>query len=511
MPKKLIPLCFFLIFCFTLCSAFEIRALWVTPWNLTTKEQIDELVNDAVQSNQTEILAEVRYRADALYIPNKMSSQYSNPEPRYENLTNPDFDPLQYLLEIAHANTLEVQAWLTVFCVTPTKKEILSSNYIYQNHQDWILTDNYGNKMNPAKYSGYFIDPGNPEVRNYLINVILNLVDNYPELDGIHLDYIRYPDRQFGYNSIYFKQLSEEAVNGIQGNDWRKEQITEFLRVLRSKAKSVNPRLLITAAVIANVQEAEIDYAQDWINWLNQGIIDRAYPMAYVKKYGNFYRLLSEIGELTPADSVVIGLRAWQDDYPKIDYPAEQIIEKANLVRQTGFAGMAMFNYDSLKKTGMLPLLANALWPRQEFDLFAYADDEFLTQITTSYRYYNYTAADTLMATEQRRQKSVEMIADPPDNSVREAGSAYCDYVSYQNEQYYFTFFFPSPGKWSWEIIDLQNSLIYKKQGFFPQGFYIDVWNGVTKTQEPISPGIYTLIIKDEHGNLSGEKKFIVK
>ena len=53
------------------CKAKEIRSLWVTPWNLTSEAQIDEVVMDAVQNNQTEILAEVRYRADALYIPNK--------------------------------------------------------------------------------------------------------------------------------------------------------------------------------------------------------------------------------------------------------------------------------------------------------------------------------------------------------------------------------------------------------------------------------------------------------
>jgi uncharacterized lipoprotein YddW (UPF0748 family) len=491
------------------CAAREIRSLWAPPWNLTSPEQIDELVTDAVQNNQTEILAEVRYRADALYIPNKYKADFYNPEPRSSSLLDNDFDPLEYLLNQAHAYDLDVQAWVSVLCATPTNTEKLYSNYIYQNHPGWIMTDTHGNRMNGAKYMGHFIDPGNPEVKNYLLNVVLDIVENYPALDGIHLDYIRYPDRNIGYNKESVQRYKENNdLNDIDWNDWRKFQVTDFISTLKDRARMINPRILITAAVIANVEEAEADYAQDWVGWLNKGIIDRAYPMAYAKKYSNFYRIVSEIGELTPADSVVIGLRAWQENYPRLDYDVQQIIDKATLCRQMGFAGIALFSYDSIKKTNFFSKLTAALFNQQDFEMYGNDEDMFITQITSTY--HSRIPADSLAESDYRRQRTVEFYNESDSGNKTEHAKAYCDNISYQNEQYYISFFFALSNVWTWEIIDIDNKLVFRKNSTYQKGYYVDVWDGKAADGENISPGIFTLSVKDADNNVISSKKFIL-
>ncbi len=365
---------------FVSINATEIRSLWVMPWNITNEAQIDELVLDAVHNNQTEILAEVRYRADALYTPNKINYTFNNPEPRSNILKNNDFDPLEYLLQQAHLNGLQVQAWISALNVISPNGNSLRNNYIYREHPDWIMVDSYGNLMNGKSYMGYFVDPGIPEVKNHLLNVILDIVANYPTLDGIHLDYIRYPAQKIGYSKVSVSRYNSELQStNMSWNEWRIKQITELISNLRERARLINPNLLITAAVFADLQEARIHYAQDWPAWLKSGIIDRAYPMAYVKKYTNFYRIINEIANDAPKDSIVVGLRAWQENPPYVDYPVGQIIEKAKLSRQMGFAGIALFSYEGVKKTGMFPALAAGLYEWQENELPETDEEKFIT------------------------------------------------------------------------------------------------------------------------------------
>ncbi len=106
----------------------ELRSLWVLPWDIKSPEAIDELIDDAVQNHQNELLVEVRYRSDALYTPNRTGYRYFNPEPRSYILEDDGFDPLEYIIRQAHAHHLKVQAWVIVFNATPLKQELVAEN-----------------------------------------------------------------------------------------------------------------------------------------------------------------------------------------------------------------------------------------------------------------------------------------------------------------------------------------------------------------------------------------------
>ncbi|MDZ4122279.1 MAG: family 10 glycosylhydrolase, partial [Candidatus Cloacimonadaceae bacterium] len=178
----------------------EVRALWVMPWSLTSRAKIDSVIENAVLSGYNELLLEVRYRSDALYTPNNRSSRYYNPEPRSYILADNGFDPLAYAIKRGHEANLQVQAWVVVFNATPLDRELIQKNYIFKNHPDWITYDNTGQRMRNSDQFGYYIDPAIPEVREHLFEVFCDIVDGYPELDGLHLDYIRYPNVSLGFH-----------------------------------------------------------------------------------------------------------------------------------------------------------------------------------------------------------------------------------------------------------------------------------------------------------------------
>ena len=261
----------------------EIRAVWAMPWDIDSPQAIDNLIQTAVDNNQTELLLEVRYRADALYDTSRGEGDYPNPEPRYRMLKDANFDPLGYALEKAHAAKLQVQAWVIVFNATPTSSSLIQQNYIYQNHRDWITYDRLGRRMTSSSQFGYFIDPGIPEVQDYLLNVFGNLCTGYPELDGIHLDYIRYPEPDMGYHPISVERYKEYCRNhaDITYNEWRIMQVSGFVGRLYRQTKQINPRMIVSAAVFADIADANVAYAQEWQSWLKNGIID-LFP--YTKK-----------------------------------------------------------------------------------------------------------------------------------------------------------------------------------------------------------------------------------
>ncbi len=506
--NKLLPV-LFLIFMPILVQAREVRSLWALPWNISTRDKVDELVRDAIDNSINEILAEVRYRSDAMYVPNKRNSTYNNPEPQSHALRDGDFDPLEYLLEQAHMNAIDVQAWVCVYVATPTHNELLQQNYIYQNHRNWLMTDAYGSVMNGKNYNGYFIDPGITAVKNHLLNVFLDIVSNYPTLDGIHLDYVRYPSANYGYSAESKRRFNEVGKERkLTWNEWRISQVTDLVSSLKEQVQLINPRMMVTAAVMANVYEARNDYAQDWVSWVNNGLVDRVYPMAYAKDYYNFYNTVSDIYDSVPTEDTVIGLRAWQEYYPRMDYSLSRIVEKAKLCRQLGFKGIALFSYEGIKQSGFFPELTNALFDWKFFDLDYSDEDRFITQITSRYL-YQVPSDTTCYSLVDNQVRSVRWYENDESPSNATKPQTYCDDISVQNGEYYISFFFNYDSRWKWEILATDGSVFFQKTSAYPWGYYVDVWDGSSKEGKEITPGIYTLRISDSKGRLISEKRFI--
>lgn len=322
--------------------------MWVTLWELHTPQKIDEIISDAQKFGINQLLVQVRYRGDALYRPNKFRSNFPNNEEQNIYIRNTDFDPLDYILEMTKNTNIEVHAWVTVFVTTPRVLDNLTDKHIFFLKPHWITQDFFGNSFDYSTYEGAYFDPGIPELHTYLINVFLDILDNYP-VSGLHLDYIRYPDSKYGFNDISIQNYYDFISNSEHDLDitgWKELQLNRFVKRLYTEVKSYFPDSVLSAAVISNPYIAKERYSQNWPEWINNNYIDYVYLMAYSINNREFENDLEIVKGLTNINQVIVGLRAWSSEG---NYPVQLIKDKIEIAKINQFPGFAFFSYSGMR------------------------------------------------------------------------------------------------------------------------------------------------------------------
>lgn len=286
----------------------EVRAVWVDAFGpgIRTPEEAEELVLDAKRANLNLLFVQVRRRGDALYT---RGAEPPLDAPAYD----PRFDALENVIRVAHREGLEVHAWVNAMPVWRNEPPPCDARHLFNRHGPdapgeamWLTTAPDGATLFPV---GTFLDPGHPGVQEYLPRVYANLVREY-DLDGIHFDYIRYPETEgstgrgsaVGYNPAALARFRK--ATGRTGTPdpadeawmtWRREQVSHVVRRVFLEVKALKPRVLVSASVIpwGAPPTGEDDFAdaapmqrvfQDWHAWLEEGILDLAVPMNYARE-----------------------------------------------------------------------------------------------------------------------------------------------------------------------------------------------------------------------------------
>jgi uncharacterized lipoprotein YddW (UPF0748 family) len=315
------------------------RAFWVDTFNtaLNNHGDIVTVVNNARMSNANAIIAQVRRRGDSWYLNSR------EPLPDFIPIAA-GFDPLQDLINEAHAYGIEVHAFVIVcavwnknptFAPTATLGPPTNPNHIFNLHggydpvtmrvipgpNNWLtrtlLTDGTGGVTFQGHRIGaeFWMEPGHPDAAAYTVDALTHLVRNY-DIDGLHLDRIRYPEisisgqtsatgTNIGYNETNVARFQRRhgiivgspppAPNDPLWNQWRRDQVTNLVRRIYLNAIALKPRLKISAALIAfgggptteapwSSAEAYWRVYQDWRAWTEEGILDIAMPMNYKRE-----------------------------------------------------------------------------------------------------------------------------------------------------------------------------------------------------------------------------------
>jgi uncharacterized lipoprotein YddW (UPF0748 family) len=144
----------------------------------------------------------------------------------------------------------------------------------------------------------YYLDPGHPDVVDYTVAAYEELVANY-DVDGVHLDRVRYPGARWGYNPTSVDRFL--AATGASQPPhpadaawaaWRRDQVTNLVRRTYLAVTAINPYIRVSAALSAvdrgptdlRPWEETAPYSsqfQDWRGWLEEGILDLGLPMNY--------------------------------------------------------------------------------------------------------------------------------------------------------------------------------------------------------------------------------------
>lgn len=277
----------------------EMRGVWIaTVSNIDWPSQpglpVDEqkvellaLLDRAAELNMNAVFFQVRPAADALY-----DSPY---EPWSEYLTGkqgkspkPFYDPLQFAIEEAHKRGLELHAWFNPFrALHPSAKSELASTHIKNVKPDLVVS--YGPYL--------WLNPGMPEVREYSKRVILDVARRY-NIDGVHLDdyFYPYPERtasntfkRFPDEQAYQKYVQENGT--ISRDDWRRQNINQFVKQLHSDLHQVKPNIVFGISPFgiwrpgspAQIKgfDAYTNMFADARKWLNEGWVDYLSPQLY--------------------------------------------------------------------------------------------------------------------------------------------------------------------------------------------------------------------------------------
>lgn len=327
-------------------NSSEARALWLTRFEYRTEQTIRETIQKAKQANINMILFQVRGQADAYY--------FSSYEPWAERLGGsfPGFDPLAVAIDEAHRNGIELHAWLNVFPIWSGTAAPISSHHIYNTHPEWVMVNASGVPMNPAA-SGYaFGSPGIPDFIDHVFNVFMEVVEKY-DIDGIHLDYIRYPDDNYSYDSISINRFKQETGLNNPNADpsrwaqWRRDQVSKFVYKIYDGVMTRKPWLKVSAAVWGNYYDGFTDKLQDPRIWLQRGKIDFIAPMIYEANMAIYQARLNNHARSTWGRQVYGGIGA--NALQNYTFSVSEILHQIEINRQIQTSGNVIFSASSLK------------------------------------------------------------------------------------------------------------------------------------------------------------------
>ena len=194
-------------------------------------------------------------------------------------------------------------------------------------------------------------------MKRWVASVAAEIATNYA-VDGIHLDYIRQPDAEVGFDPdtrARFAMLHgadparfdryEPARRAELTAAWRRfqrDQITGVVRAVRDTLRAVRPGLTLSAAVVSDPARAGGSTAQDWRGWVRDSLIDRAYVMCYSPDVQTVMDQLVGIeGDLGATERVVPGIAVYNTS------PVTAAV-KLKGAHALGYPLLALYSYDSL-------------------------------------------------------------------------------------------------------------------------------------------------------------------
>lgn len=257
----------------------ELRGLWVTRWGYKTEADVRRTVNAAADANFNAVFLQVRGTFDALYD--------STLEPDSALLSgtlgqDPGWDPLAVAIDAAHARGLQLHAYVNVFPLWrgTTPPPPTEPPHAWSAHPDWVLADKDGVPM--ALNDGYvFADPAVPQVRERIAAVAADIARRYA-VDGIHLDYVRYPSRAVRRAPADMPGLSEdpEYRSGLQ-RGWVNETVGGVSAAVDVPVSAAVWGIHTNDFGWKGVSEGANGFSQDSAAFLAQGLLDANIPMIY--------------------------------------------------------------------------------------------------------------------------------------------------------------------------------------------------------------------------------------
>ncbi|HEX8392809.1 MAG TPA: family 10 glycosylhydrolase, partial [Longimicrobium sp.] len=304
----------------------------------------------------------------------------------------PTWDPLEVAVREAHARGLQLHAWINALSGwesrTPAECRALrpsapgQPNHILVDHPEWAMHTRAGRPMGCPNGDEYvYLSPAHAGVRTHLARVAADVVRRY-EVDGVHLDRIRYPGAAFGWDPAALRAFGKDPASDPQGwSRFRRELVNSVVRETNDSIKSVRP-VPLSAAVWPIYDRTRFgwresssgvsQFFQDTWGWAAGGYLDVAVPMTYfyVADERCSYRPRRPGEEPNPdwdcmvADHVD-GMRpSGRHVYAGIvtGLPLNEIARQVRIGRERGVNGFSFYSYGALNEQNAWSFLANGVF-----------------------------------------------------------------------------------------------------------------------------------------------------
>ena len=365
MKKSIVVLSFLLLSLpFNIYADQNIRALWIIRNNMETPESIERALQLAKKGGFNTVFLQIVGRGYAFY--------RSNVIPSALPVGSTNYDPLEFALKRAHELELSVHVWINALFTWGKEDKPINHGHVLRKHPEWFMVDRYGNRpgvikeWNSKKWL-WFLSPGVPEVGLYITRIVREVVDNY-DVDGVHLDYIRYPGDDFDFNSVvvdeFKKKFSVDPTHFISDNittldgiklsaeeetrllsewyDLRAQKVTRIVELVSRSIRGTKKKSVqLSCAVKSQVDQAYVLYGQNWIRWLNDGIVDFICPMNYTKDDEAFVKNTEYALEKMNRGKLVVGIGAHLLD-------KNELAGQIKAVNRLSVDGYSIFSYTVL-------------------------------------------------------------------------------------------------------------------------------------------------------------------
>ena len=351
---------------------------WVVRDAILTPQAVAQVCEQAESADLDSLLVQVRGRGDAYYA-TKLA-------PRAAELNNSPtaFDPLREVLDKCGKRT--VTAWINAFYLWGSDKPPQAADHVVNAHPDWLLKDADGRAVETYTQEekargwieGSYADPASEGYRAHLAAVAAELVRNYG-IEGIHLDFIRYPGPDYGRGGALAKKFegrfgfdprwlptgfgslnpeelfSDEVDPGrrvlqtglLYWDAMRAGEVEKTVAAVRDAIRAQRATARLSAAVFPDASPAYLEKGQDWRSWAREGLVDELYPMSY---FGGAERVGAQLSAIASEPYPQgAGTRFWAGLGAYLKEPAE-IGAEAATARAEGFYGICLFDLGSMKK-----------------------------------------------------------------------------------------------------------------------------------------------------------------
>ena len=328
----------------------EYRAVWLTTikgldWPHEEvrgdypqqREDLCRMLDSLQAIHINTILLQTRVRGDVIY---PSAIEPFAPVFTGRHGAGPDYDPLAFAIEECHKRGMQLHAWLVTI-------PLGDAAYV-KGHGKNALPRKKPTQC--TKFKGaWYMEPSHPATIRHLEALVEEMVTRY-DLDGIHFDYIRYPEYCDSYPDWAYYNKDRR---GMSRAGWRRDNITRLMTALYSKVKSLKPWVCVSAATLGKHDDVTRYSSYGWNayhtvhqeaqEWMRRGIVDAVFPMIYYTD-NHFYPFVCDWGEHTYGRHVVAGIGTYQLHEEEKDWDLEEVVRQLHIVRShPHVAGAAQF------------------------------------------------------------------------------------------------------------------------------------------------------------------------